>query len=353
MRNELLRPFLTTRELCPENQETPVHVTSLASLPEELFYRRNHFPYPTLTDAALSLEISGQVAEPRILGMNTLRSMPPRSVYTVLECAGNKRSFFEPDTFGEQWTRGAIGQGEWKGVPLSDLLRLAGLKASAKEIVIEGWDYGKRPDLDGIFPYARSLPIDQAMHPGTIVAYEFNGKPMTVRHGFPFRLLVPHWYAMASVKWMRRIIAIDRPFQGPFQSIDYQYYPRPESDEGKYPVTRLHVNSSVQRPVDRSILPKGSHRVQGIAWTGEGVIKRVELSFDKGGTWVPAEVWNNPDRPYSLVHWHYEWKVERSGEYTIMSKAEDTSGRSQPMVAEWNRKGYGYHAADRVTVKVE
>ncbi|TJY40659.1 hypothetical protein E5161_16005 [Cohnella pontilimi] len=232
------------------------------------------------------------------------------------------------------------------------MLRLADLKPSAQEVIVEGWDAGSREDMPGIFPYARSLPITKAMHPDTLLAYEYNGQPLTWRHGFPFRLIVPHWYAMASVKWVRRIVAVDALFQGPFQSVDYQYYPDNENEQVKYPVTILNVNSSILQPLDRSVLRKGKHAIQGIAWTGLGQISRVELSLDEGNTWVAATIGRTSFEPPSWVHWSYEWEINQSGEFTILSRSSDIYGRAQPLEAYWNRKGYGYHAADRVKVVV-
>lgn len=353
MVDEIIRPYLTTRKLYPENQETPIHAVNMAALPEELFYLRNHFAYPSLHEESLRLHIAGEGLQPRVFDLNQIRMMPSRTVPVVLECAGNKRSFFKPGTFGEQWEKGAVNQGIWKGVPLSYLLQMAGLKASAREVVAEGWDYGTRTDLPGMFTYARSLPIDKAKDADTLIAYEYDGKPIPYKHGFPFRLIVPHWYAMASVKWVRRITVIDHSFQGPFQTIDYQYYPEKNNDAKKTPVTILHVNSSIQRPADRSTLRRGKHTIEGIAWTGLGEIKRVQLSFDGGNAWVDARLWRLPHQPRNWVHWRYEWDAVQAGEYSVISRAEDTNGRIQPMEAFWNRKGYGYNAADQVRVNIE
>lgn len=347
-----LKPYFITRELLPENQETPIHFMDLKEFPEYLFYRRNHFSYPLLIEDLFHFHILGEVVNSRTFHLESIRSMPSRSVTAILECAGNKRSFFEPKTYGEQWERGAIGQGTWRGVPLSYLLQLAGLKESSLEVVVEGWDVGRRVDLPGIHPFARSLSMEKAMHPDTIIAYEFNGYPLTFRHGFPFRLVVPQWYAMASVKWVKRILVIDHAFQGPYQTIDYQYYPNPQDDQQKVPVTILNVNSSIQRPLDHSLLPKGRHYIQGIAWTGMGEINRVQISLDGGGDWVEARLYRYPNQSRAWAHWFYEWEIQQAGEYLIMSRSEDTYGRIQPLSPKWNRKGYGYNAADRARVRV-
>ncbi|WP_274361730.1 sulfite oxidase [Paenibacillus thermotolerans] len=314
---------------------------------------RNHFPYPIPRKEMFALHIQGKADRPFALDYGMIRSMPSRDVPFVLECAGNKRSFFEPKTYGDQWESGAIVQGVWRGVPLAYLLQTAGVKPSVREVAAEGWDAGVRTDMPGVFPFARSIPLEKAMHPDTIIAYEYNGQPLTWKHGFPFRLIVPHWYGMASVKWVRRIVLLESSFQGPFQSVDYQYYPHKENDIDKFPVTVQGVNSSIQKPLDRAVLKKGRYRIQGFAWTGIGEIKRVEVSFDHGVTWADAKLSRTAYEPNSWVHWEFEWVADRAGEVTILSRSEDTHGRVQPMEAFWNRKGYGYNAADRVTVKIE
>ncbi|WP_241158347.1 sulfite oxidase [Cohnella candidum] len=326
---------------------------NLTNIPEELLYRRNHFAYPTLQEEAYRITIQGAVSQPRVFDNQTIRSLPSRNVHVVLECAGNKRAFFEPKTFGEQWERGAWAQGVWTGVPLSELLRYAGMKPSAQEVVAEGWDMGRRHDMPGIFPFARSIPVATAMHPDTLLAYAYNGSPLSPRHGFPYRLIVPRWYAMASVKWVRRIFVTESPFQGPFQSIDYQYYPDKTNPQIKYPVTIQHVNSSILTPRDRSIMRKGRHAIHGTAWTGLGEIDRVEISVDGGTSWREAKIERPTDRPHGWVLWRYDWDANQAGEYSILSRARDTSGRIQPMRAYWNRKGYGYNAADRIKILIE
>lgn len=137
--------------------------------------------------------------------MQDLLRLPSKTVKAVLECAGNKRSLFEPKVFGEQWGKGAISQGSWKGVPLRILLELSGIREGAKEVIVEGYDYGKRTDLNNVYTYVRSLPIEVALHPDTIIAYAYNNMPIPFKHGFPLRLIVPQWYAMASVNGLNKL----------------------------------------------------------------------------------------------------------------------------------------------------
>jgi DMSO/TMAO reductase YedYZ molybdopterin-dependent catalytic subunit len=348
-----VKPYLLTRSLQPENQETPIQFIETDFLTSHLFYRRNHFSYPMLTTANYWIPINGSVNTPILFSMQDILQLPSKTIKTVLECAGNKRSLFEPKVFGEQWGKGAISQGAWKGVPLKALLELAGVKDGAKEVVVEGYDFGNRTDLDHVYTFTRSLPIEKALHPDTIVAYEYNHQPIPFKHGFPLRLIVPQWYAMASVKWIKQITVIDQNFTGPFQSIDYVYYPHKETNKDARPVTTMNVNSTIQKPLDRDILNTGKHFIKGIAWTGKGSITKVEVSTDNGQSWSNAKVDNGDNPGYEWVSWSHEWNIEEKGEYTILAKATDSFSRVQPTSPLWNRKGYGYNAVDEITVKVE
>ncbi|RHW43444.1 sulfite oxidase [Neobacillus notoginsengisoli] len=348
-----VKPYLLTRSLSPENQETPIQFIDADMIPDKLFYRRNHFSYPAFSYSNYFLPINGSVSKPIVLSMQEILEFPSKTIQIVLECSGDKRSFFEPKLFGEQWEKGAISQGYWSGVPLRTLLERSGLSEGAKEVVVEGYDFGERTDLDKVFTFARSLPIEKALHPDTIIAYEYNGKPIPFKHGYPLRLIVPQWYAMASVKWIKQIRVIDSHFTGPFQAIDYVYYPHKETDQEAFPVTTVNVNSTIQKPLDMDILNTGMHEIKGIAWTGQGVISKVEISIDGGTTWLTAKLEPSKNNGYAWQSWSYEWTVSKKGEYVILSKATDSTGRPQPTDPFWNRKGYGYNAIDHVKVKVE
>lgn len=347
------RPYLITRNLIPENQETPIHFLREQIIPKQYFYIRNHFSYPSITDDSFIISITGDVQRSINLHYKDIIKMPSRRIILPLECSGNKREYFRPRVYGEQWKDGAISQGEWTGVPLYYLLSMAGINKSAVEVMFEGHDYGKKAGYNEVVRFQRSLPIPKALHADTIVAYEYNREPIPFSHGYPLRLIVPQWYAMASVKWLKSISVIPFNFQGPFQTDDYVYYPYENKDDDKSPVTTINVNSLIQRPLDYQILDKGIHDIDGIAWTGEGKIIKVEISVDEGKTWRNAELQHEDIRPYSWVLWTYKWKVQEKGNYTIMSRAYDSYGRIQPLEAKWNRKGYGYNAVFTTKVKIE
>lgn len=350
--NNNVKPYLITQSLQPENQESPIHFIKNMETPLHYFYRRNHFPYPTLNQYNYWLQVIDGHAKKRYIHLSELLTMPATTLTVPLECAGNKRAKFSPKVYGEQWEEGAISQGKWTGVPLRVLLKDTELPIATQEIVFEGADRGKKPGTEGIVPYKRSLPIEKALHPDTLVAYQYNDQPLSVKHGHPFRLIVPNWYAMASVKWLQRIEIINHKFTGPFQTEDYMYYPNKNNDQGKVPVTTVNVNSIIQQPVNYSILNSGTHKIEGIAWTGQGKIKEVQVSFDNGQTWTNANLSSSSESNYTWTDWSFVMEFNK-GEYTILSRGVDSSGRVQPPTPFWNRKGYGYNAIPKVHVKVE
>lgn len=199
-----VKPNLITRTLIPENQEAPIHFINGDMVEAKLFYRRNHFTYPHFTSSFYFLPVNGMVHTPKTFSLQEIYSLPSKTIKAILECSGDKREFFRPRVFGEQWEKGAISQGIWKGVSLRTLLQYTGLLDTAKEIVFEGYDFGERPGSNQIVNYSRSIPIEKALEPDTIIAYEYNNHPIPFKHGFPFRLIVPGWYAMASVKWLKK-----------------------------------------------------------------------------------------------------------------------------------------------------
>lgn len=346
-------PYLITKSLNPENQETPIHFLRKQIIPKEYFYRRNHFSYPPLTDDSFTLSITGDVQKAINIHYKDLIKMPSKHLILPLECSGNKRSYFKPSVYGEQWKDGAISQGEWTGVPLCYLLSIAGISPSAVEVLFEGHDYGKKAGYTEVVRFQRSLPLAKVLNSDTIVAYEYNRDPIPFAHGYPFRLIVPQWYAMASVKWLKSISVISYNFKGPFQTDDYVYYPYENKDDSAKPVTTINVNSLIQQPLDYQILDTGPHNIDGIAWTGKGNITKVEVSTDSGESWENAEFQPEVTSNYSWIFWTYKWDAKKSGNYTIMSRAYDSYGRIQPLKADWNRKGYGYNAVFTINIKIK
>ncbi|MDE5413398.1 sulfite oxidase [Alkalihalobacterium chitinilyticum] len=348
-----VRPYFTTRGLIPENQETPIHFLRGSIFDKGYWFLRNHFQYPDLTINSGNLLITGAVKKAFIIKLEQLKTLPSKTITVPLICAGNQRAEFRPKVYGEQWEEGAVSQGVWTGVPLKDLLGVSGLEENALEVVFTGADRGTTPNVDEAVLYERSLPMNKALHPDTMVAYEYNGQPIPFKHGYPLRLIVPNWYGMASVKWLQKITVVAQPYEGPFQTDDYVYYPDPHTDEGKSPVTTIRVNSIIQQPLDHSIIDEGAHVIVGLAWSGEGQIEEVEISFDKGNTWEAVTLAQDQTKRYAWTEWQYNWTTPGKGTFTIQTRAKDSDGNVQPEREYWNRKGYGYNAIYRINVKVE
>jgi DMSO/TMAO reductase YedYZ molybdopterin-dependent catalytic subunit len=269
----------------------------------------------------------------------------------TLECAGNKRSLFEKKAQGNHFGLGAISHVVWGGVRLHDVLYQAGVSPKTTEIVFEGLDSGQRNDMDGRVFFERSLPVDKALHPDTLLAYEMNGEQLADKHGFPIRLIVPGWYAVASVKWLHRIRAVDEPFMGPFQSLDYVILKKPNGYKHAEPLPPVLINSSVASPTEEQEIPLGKNIINGYAWAGLQSVTKVEISTDGGNHWSDAN-FVDPDVQYSWRRWSFEWDVQNPGEYTIMSKATNGIGEVQPLKAKWNAKGYLNNSIHTVRVHV-
>ncbi|MCZ8515373.1 sulfite oxidase [Paenibacillus filicis] len=347
----LYHPQRIPRSVIPENQEFPMLSLSSQITPEALHYVRNHFPYPYLPAHDWHLNVEGCVRNPLQLSYNDLINMPQVTLPVTLECSGNKRAFYEPKVRGEQWELGAVSHALWTGVRLREILQSTGILSEAQEIIFEGMDSGQRTDMPGTFIYSRSLPIYKAIHPDTLIALFMNGKPLPYKHGYPARLIVPGWYGMASVKWLQRIIVSDRPFQGPYQKIDYIVYPS-DPNQSPRPVTVMKVNSVIAQPTDRAVLKKGTHHVFGAAWSGEVPVSKIQINLDDEETWYPA-TWIDPEERYSWRRWIWEWHASKAGTYLLKSKATDSNGNTQPLHGEWNAKGYENNSIHQIVVYVE
>src|SRR5262245_28442015 len=274
----------------PWNAETLLSAQTGVITPGAAFYKRNHFPIPQLAASAWRLTVAGAVATSLALTYDELLALPSRTLLVTLECAGNGRTQLQPPAEGEPWGYGAVSTAEWTGVPLSSVLAQAGLTSLAREIVFKGADKGHVAAAGTTIPYARSLPLEQALHHDTLLAYAMNGEPLPAAHGFPLRLVVPGWYGMAAVKWLRRVEAVTEPFQG-FYQVNRYVLPHPEYGEASpVPLTSIGVRALFTTPLPDAVLTHGRHVLRGLAWSGVAPIASVEVSTDGGAAWHLAEL---------------------------------------------------------------
>jgi DMSO/TMAO reductase YedYZ molybdopterin-dependent catalytic subunit len=207
-------------------------------------------------------------------------------------------------------------------------------------------------------PFIRSIPIEKATDPATLLATHMNAAPLPKHHGFPARALVPGWVGAASCKWLTEIKVLDKEFDGNFMKPGYRMPNHPVSPVGTvnpddtHSVTALQVKSIIASPGDGVRVRKGPVQIHGAAWAGEADIRKVDVSTDSGVTWQPAVLGREQAR-YAWRLWSYSWNPARRGEYVILSRATDSEGRVQPETADWNPSGYLYNAIDRINVHVE
>ena len=339
----------------PENRETPLEEVQSWVTPRQWFFVRSHYDTPHVDLECWRLTICGCVERELSLTWEELHRLPRRSVFSTVECAGNGRSFLHPRVEGVQWAAGAVGHAEWAGVPLHVLLEDAGLKRETIELVFEGADNGiedsSQPDQQPR-PFARSLPLEKALHPDTLLATHMNGEPLEPSHGAPVRLMVPGWYGVASVKWLTRIQAVSCPFKGYYQTVKYTVRRQSGSGLTTEVLGPMPVKSEIIRPTDGGVVGIGTNRIFGIAWAGEHAVAAVEVSIDGGETWHKAEL-QGPRAPYSWILWEYLWAVDSPGQRTILSRAVSTSGEVQPMRHDSNRGGYSINFSRPSRVRVE
>jgi DMSO/TMAO reductase YedYZ molybdopterin-dependent catalytic subunit/rhodanese-related sulfurtransferase len=330
--------------------------TSIAALiggvvmPNARFYVRNHFATPRLDPLSWRLEVNGLVDHPLRLRLRDLHNMRSETLVATLECAGNGRSAFDPPAEGEQWQLGAVSTAEWTGVPLAEILGRAGLTPEAVEIVFRGADQGSAGDAADPIRFERSLPVTGAGQPGSLLAYAMNGEPLPLEHGYPLRLIVPGWYAVASVKWLTEIEAIGSPFTGFFQTRRYVYETERNGTVAREPVRLQHVRSVITQPSAGQQVTAGDLVIRGVAWSGAAPIGTVEVSIG-GGPWHNARLIGQPHR-HSWRWWELLTRIDSPGETTLRARATDLAGRTQPERPHWNRLGYGGNAVHNVPLLV-
>jgi DMSO/TMAO reductase YedYZ molybdopterin-dependent catalytic subunit len=296
------------------------------------------------------LDAHGLVDRPLTLTLREVQQLPSDTLVATLECAGNGRSLLDPPVDGEQWRLGAVSTAEWTGVPLVEVLDRAGLQPAARTIVFRGADAGAA-EGSAVIRFERSLSVDEARNSEAILAYAMNGESLPKEHGYPLRLIVPGWYAVASVKWLTDIEVTSTPFDGFFQTSRYVYeWDQEDGTTQIEPVRLQQVRALITEPGADTELAVGDTTVRGIAWSGAAPISAVEVSIG-GGPWQAARLVGERRR-HSWQWWELSTRLGEPGRTSIRARATDLAGRTQPESARWNRLGYGGNAIQIVTVQV-
>jgi DMSO/TMAO reductase YedYZ molybdopterin-dependent catalytic subunit len=348
-------PDITVDELqlAVRNHSMPLEALRYPITPIGLHYLLIHFDIPQVDVADYELVVGGHVRKTLRLSIGDLRSRRAQTLAVTLECAGNGRARTSPRPLSQPWLGEAVGTAEWTGTSLAALLDEAGLRDGAVDVVFTGLDRGVQGGVDQL--YERSLSIADASRDEVLLAYAINGQPLPPQHGFPVRLVVPGWYGMTHVKWLRSITVLDRAFEGYQQATAY-HFRTVEGDRGA-PVTRMLPRALMVPPgipdfMSRTRVVRPSRQtVEGRAWSGLGAIAAVEFSCDGGATWSEAAL-DDEVSPYAWRGWRYDWDATQPGEYELCARATDAAGNVQPLEQRWNFEGVQNNAVQRVRALV-
>jgi DMSO/TMAO reductase YedYZ molybdopterin-dependent catalytic subunit len=349
--------LLTSR---PPQLETPMKYFETAITPNEAFYVRYHLNPPTEIDvAAWRLRIGGHVERPLELSLDELRNrFPSASVVAVNQCSGNSRGYFEPRVFGGQWAHGAMGNAQWTGARLRDILNAAGVREGSVDVSFAGLD---QPPMPTVARFEKSLRVSRIMQdPDVLVAYSMNGQPLPFLNGFPARLVVPGWYGTYWVKHLSEITVLDREFDGFWMKERYLLPDTPckcvepgAQANSSVPTERMNVRSFIVVPEEGATVPMGRGMVlKGIAFDGGHGLETVMVSADNGLIWRRAVLGQDRGN-YSFREWSYVWNPPRTGQHRLMVRAINRIGESQPFAPLWNPSGYVRNVAEHVNVTVE
>ncbi len=308
--------------------------------PNRFFFVRNNSKSLDLDAQAWRLAIDGDaVAQPVELTYDDIRQMPSTTLTAYLECAGNHRAMFGllngREASGTQWERGAVSNGEWTGVSLGSVLELAAVDMSrARSVLLVGLD---RESPEGGF--RRSMSIEKATDPDTLLAYGLNGGVLPRDHGYPLRAVVPGWVGSSWIKWIGGIVVSTEPAWTRNNTTSYVLigddYP-PEGQAEGAPVTEQSIKSALALPWPAQ-LPAGAHLIHGFAHSPDPLAK-VEWSTNSGATWTPATL-HSPNGRHSWARFEFSWSPN-AGDYTVMTRATDVAGNTQPDSVPFNEKGY-------------
>jgi len=337
----------------PLNYESGRDTFTTRITPLERFYLRNHFDVPAVDVKAWRLQVRGLVEKPLSLSLADLERMPQATVEAVMQCAGNGRALFQPRVPGVQWRWGAMGNAEWTGVRLRDLLALARPKEGAAHLGLQGAD---RPTLEATPLFIRGIAFAKGMHPDTLVALRQNGRSLTANRGSPARLVVPGWVADDWMRWLTDVEVRAEEPKGFYYETAYRFPVKPGAPGAPIPpsemglMTTVNVKSLLGSLHDGQVLGAGPHELRGVAFSGEAGIEKVEISLDGGARWARTRL-EGPSTPYGFRAFRHVWKAA-PGRHRLAVRATDSKGAVQPETPVWNPSGYLWNAWDRVEVEV-
>jgi sulfite oxidase len=336
---------LIVRQKEPFNAEA--HLPTLDdewTTPYSRFFVRTHGTIPDILPGGYLLTIEGHVERVQQLTLEDLLRFKRAVAPVAIQCAENRKGELAriKPLEGIPWDAGAVGNAEWSGVPLAELLRRAAPRPGARFVWFEGLDAVSLPDRQSVF--GSELPLERAMRPENLVALDMNGAPLPREHGYPARLVAPGCIGSRSVKWLGRIVVSERKSDNVFAAADRQ--------ENELVVDQP-LNSAICKPRTGETVSAGKIQVRGYAVPSGapgGSVATVEVSPDGGATWVEARL-TETQAPSAWRLWGVELELA-AGTRTLVVRATDANGARQPERPTWNPKGTGCNGWHRVPITV-
>ncbi len=346
----------------PLNIETPAHLLNDNITPANKMFVRNNGLLPENIEAnTWKLTIGGEsVKASKTFTLNDLKTKFKHYTYQLtLECGGNGRSGFSPQTAGNQWTEGGVSCAEWTGVRLKDVLNAVGLKTDAVYIGFLGADIHLSGD-PAKATISRGVPIKKALEDETLLAFAMNGEEIPLLHGYPLRLVVGGWPASVSGKWLNKILVRNKVHDGEKMGGNSYRIPKNPIEPGAKVadsefkiIESMPVKSVITNPKTGAIIDTNKTlAIRGHAWAGDLEVKSMEVSIDFGATWQKCNL-QKPKNRLAWQHWDTQIKFTQKGYFEIWAKATDSQGVAQPMVIPaWNPGGYLNNSCHRIAVKI-
>jgi len=316
-----------------------------------------HYDVPYLDADTFQLKVTGLVDKELSLSMAALKKRPSSTQAVLMACAGIGRMSTKHRFWTHvPWGVDSFGCAKWTGCSLAEVLREAGIKEGAKQVIFTGADKGV--EAGKVQYFQRSLSIEDALRGHVMLVYQMNGEDLKPAHGFPLRLIVPGWYGMASVKWLTNIEVVEGPWWG--HQMEAYSFRRAAEDPERVPLTQLPVRALMAPPgvpdfFSRTrVVAPGKHQITGKVWAGALDVESVEVSCDHGKSWAKATV-EDKNGPFGWAKWSYDWQTPGEGTYVLMCRGFDQKGRNQDELNDeaFNWTGMGDTQPQMVYVRVD
>jgi DMSO/TMAO reductase YedYZ molybdopterin-dependent catalytic subunit len=343
----------------PPLLETPFEVFDQSLFtPNDRFFVRWHWAAipQEINVASHRITVRGHVNTTLSLSLSDLMTMPRVEMAAVNQCSGNSRGYFQPRVSGGQWSNGAMGNALWTGVPVRDVLDKAGVKAGAVAVRFRGLE---RPVVEGAPHFLKSLAIDHARDGEVMIAYQMNHEALPILNGFPVRLIVPGWYSTYWLKMLDDIEVLDAPDENFWMAKAYLIPDTPhasvkpgETGFKSVPINHMVPRSFITNVTDKTRVEPGAPvSLRGIAFGGDCGVSQVDLSLDRGETWLGTDLGRDAGK-YGFRQWTAQVTAPQSGTLTLDVRCTNEKGEVQPATPNWNGGGFMRNVIERVTLTI-